>query len=84
MKVRLMGRGHAWLDTGTHDSLLEASNYVKTIETRQGLKVACLEEIALKKGWLNKKQIQARGEVLGRTEYGMYLIKILDNNNTTI
>ena len=84
LEVKLMGRGYTWLDTGTHDSLLEASNYIKTIETQQGLKVACLEEIALKKGWLNKKQIQARGEMLKKTGYGMYLIKMLDNNNTFI
>ena len=77
LKVKLMGRGFAWLDTGTHDSLLEASNFVKTIETRQGLKVACLEEISYKKGWMNAQEVRAQGEALKKTEYGKYLLRML-------
>ena len=78
LKVKLLGRGFAWLDTGTHDTLLEAGQYVKTIEKRQGLKIACLEEIAYKNGWINKKTIKNRAEALKKTEYGIYLFKILE------
>jgi len=77
LKVKLMGRGFAWLDTGTHESLLEAGHYVRTIETRQGLKVACLEEIAYKNGWINAREVRAQGEALKKTEYGKYLLRIL-------
>jgi glucose-1-phosphate thymidylyltransferase len=74
--VERLGRGFAWLDTGTHDSLLEASSYVQTIEHRQGLKIACLEEIAWRNGWLTDQQLQACGEALNKTSYGQYLLKL--------
>ncbi|MBF8748223.1 MULTISPECIES: glucose-1-phosphate thymidylyltransferase RfbA [Pseudomonas] len=73
LRVERFGRGFAWLDTGTHDSLLEASQYVQTIEHRQGLKVACLEEIAFQKGWIGRDQLQAKAEELKKTGYGQYL-----------
>ncbi|WP_440122496.1 glucose-1-phosphate thymidylyltransferase RfbA [Tenacibaculum sp. Ill] len=73
LKVELMGRGYAWLDTGTHDSLLEASQFIETIEKRQGLKVACIEEIALYMGYINKKQVKKLAEPLQKNSYGQYL-----------
>lgn len=75
LKVLLMGRGFAWLDTGTHDSLLEASNYIQTIENRQGLKVACLEEIAFEMGYITKSQLLELAEPLKKNGYGQYLIE---------
>ena len=78
LRVERLGRGFAWLDTGTHDSLLEAGQYVQTIEHRQGLRVACLEEIAWNNGWINDAQLQKQGESLKKTGYGQYLIKILN------
>jgi glucose-1-phosphate thymidylyltransferase len=75
LKVELMGRGFAWLDTGTHDSLLQASNYIQTIEERQGLKVACLEEIAFEQGYINKEELLALAEPLKKNQYGRYLIR---------
>jgi glucose-1-phosphate thymidylyltransferase len=77
LRVKLLGRGYAWLDTGTHASLLDAGYYVKTIETRQGLKVACLEEIAYKNGWINQQQLQKRAELMKKTGYGKYLLNLL-------
>lgn len=76
LRVERFGRGFAWLDTGTHDSLLEASQYVQTIEHRQGLKVACLEEIAYQGGWIDKEQLLARAKAFGKTGYGQYLFDI--------
>jgi glucose-1-phosphate thymidylyltransferase len=76
LNVSLLGRGFAWLDTGTHDSLMEAGQYVQTIEHRQGLKVACLEEIAFRNGWLSKRQLITQGEALAKTGYGQYLLQI--------
>ena len=76
LKVELLGRGFAWLDTGTHDSLMEASQFVQTVEHRQGLKVACLEEIAFQMGWLSKELLLAQAEVLKKTSYGEYLLKV--------
>ena len=73
LKVELLGRGFAWLDTGTHESLLQASNYIATIEQRQGLKIACVEEIAFKKGFINKPQLIKLGEDLKNNQYGEYL-----------
>lgn len=73
LNVELLGRGFAWLDTGTHDSLIEASQFIHTIEKRQGFKVACLEEIAYRKGWLNREQVAAEAKLLGKTLYGQYL-----------
>jgi len=75
LKVELMGRGYAWLDTGTHDSLNEASNFIQTIEKRQGLKVACLEEIAYEQGFIDKEQALKLAEVLIKTGYGQYIKK---------
>lgn len=75
LTVERLGRGFAWLDTGTHDSLLEAAQYVQTIEHRQGLKVACLEEIAWLNGWITTEQMTASGRALSKTEYGQYLLR---------
>lgn len=75
--VEKLGRGFAWLDTGTHDSLLEASSYVQTIEHRQGLKVASLEEIAWRNGWINDDQLKAEGDKFKKTQYGQYLLNLL-------
>lgn len=79
LKVEMLGRGFAWLDTGTHDSLLEASHFVHTIEQRQGLKVACLEEIAYHNGWITAQQLAAQAEALKKTGYGQYLQKLLSS-----
>jgi glucose-1-phosphate thymidylyltransferase len=76
LNVELFGRGFAWLDTGTHDSLLEASHFVHTIEQRQGLKVACLEEIAYSNGWISAEQLLTQAEELKKTGYGQYLLKV--------
>lgn len=79
LDVQLLGRGFAWLDTGTHDSLLEAGLFVRTIEQRQGLQVACLEEIAWGNGWISNKQLRDQAEILGKVGYGQYLLKLLDD-----
>lgn len=77
LNVELLGRGFAWLDAGTHDSLLEAGQYVATIEKRQGLKIACLEEIAWRKGFISTQQVLAQAEKLSKTEYGQYLKNLI-------
>ncbi|RIY35933.1 glucose-1-phosphate thymidylyltransferase [Capnocytophaga canis] len=77
LKVQLLGRGFAWLDTGTHDSLSEASNFVETIEKRQGLKISCLEEIAYKKGWISAEKIRELAQPMLKNQYGQYLINLL-------
>lgn len=77
LTVELLGRGFAWLDTGTHESLLEAGMFVETIEKRQGYKIACLEEIAYNNGWLSKAQLQAQGEALSKNGYGQYLLDLI-------
>ena len=77
LKVQLLGRGFAWLDTGTHDSLAEASNFVEVIEKRQGLKVACLEEIAYMKGWIEADRLKALAQPMIKNQYGQYLLKLL-------
>ncbi|MDO5606943.1 MAG: glucose-1-phosphate thymidylyltransferase RfbA [Capnocytophaga sp.] len=76
LKVQLLGRGFAWLDTGTHDSLSEASNFVETIEKRQGLKISCLEEIAYKKGWISKEKLIELAQPMIKNQYGQYLIEL--------
>lgn len=76
LNVELLGRGFAWLDTGTHDSLLEASQFVQTVEHRQGLKIACLEEIAFNNGWISNEQLLERANFFKKTGYGQYLLKL--------
>jgi glucose-1-phosphate thymidylyltransferase len=80
LRVEVLGRGMAWLDTGTHESLLEASNFIATIEHRQGLKVACLEEIAYKKGYINKEQLIELAMPMMKNQYGEYLMGLLERN----
>ena len=75
LTVELMGRGYAWLDTGTHESLLEASTFIEVIERRQGLKVACIEEIAFEEGYINKQQLITLAQPLAKNQYGQYLLK---------
>jgi glucose-1-phosphate thymidylyltransferase len=77
LSVEKLGRGFAWLDTGTHDSLLDAAQFVKTIESRQGLKVACLEEIGYQNGWLTKNELAVQAEALSKTGYGQYLKRLI-------
>ena len=81
LKVELMGRGYAWLDTGTHESLLEASNFIQTIEHRQGLKVACIEEIAFEMGYITKEKLIELAQPLKKNQYGQYLIKRAQEGN---
>jgi glucose-1-phosphate thymidylyltransferase len=78
LHVELLGRGFAWLDTGTHESLLEAGMFVQAVEHRQGLKIACLEEIGYHNGWLTREQLAAEGQALGRTGYGQYLLRLVE------
>ena len=80
LNVELMGRGYAWLDTGTHDSLLEAGQFIATLQQRQGLKVACPEEIAYRQGWIAAEQLQALAQPLTKNGYGQYLLRILKEN----
>ena len=77
--VQLMGRGFAWLDTGTHESLYEASNFIETIEHRQGLKVASLEEVAYRMGWIDRVQLLELAEPMKKNQYGQYLIKLAND-----
>jgi len=79
--VEQLSRGHAWLDTGTHDSLLEASEFVRTVQHRQGLQIACLEEIAFDAGFIEVDQLRRRGEAFAKTGYGQYLLKLADQHN---
>ncbi len=78
LHVELLGRGFAWLDTGTHESLLEAGMFVQAVEHRQGLKIACLEEIGYHNGWLTREQLATEGQALGRTGYGQYLLRLVE------
>ena len=78
LNVEVLGRGFAWLDTGTHDSLIDAGQFVQTVEHRQGLKVACLEEIAYRQGWVSADQLIKQGEILKKTGYGQYLLRVAD------
>ena len=77
LSVAMMGRGYAWLDTGTHQSLIEASNFIATIEERQGLKISCPEEIAYRKGFIDAAQVVKLAEPLSKNDYGKYLIKMV-------
>ena len=77
LNVKILGRGIAWLDTGTHEALLEAANFVEAIQKRQGLYIACIEEIAYKKGWIDNKKIEELAETLQKTEYGKYLKELI-------
>ena len=79
LSVEIMGRGYAWLDTGTHDSLLEAGQFIATLEKRQGLKVACLEEIAFRSGWISADQLQKLAQPMLKNGYGQYLLKVLND-----
>jgi glucose-1-phosphate thymidylyltransferase len=81
LKVILMGRGYAWLDAGTHESLLEASNFIEVIERRQGLKIACIEEIAYRKNYISKNQIIELAKPLAKNQYGQYLLKLVGDDN---
>ena len=78
LRVQRLGRGYAWLDTGTHDAMLDAANFIRTIETRQGLQVACLEEIAYENSWLSKEQIRNSIQDMLKTDYGKYLLKLVE------
>jgi glucose-1-phosphate thymidylyltransferase len=78
LRTQVLGRGLAWLDTGTHDSLLDASNFIRTIEHRQGLKVACPEEIAYRQGYITATQLQTLASTMGKSTYGQYLIRVLE------
>ena len=78
LRVERLGRGYAWLDTGTHESMLDAANFIRTIETRQGLQVACLQEIAYDQGWMTKDEVRESISDLLKTEYGQYLRKMIE------
>ena len=77
LNVEILGRGFAWLDTGTHDSLIEVSQFIHTVEKRQGMKIACLEEIAFNNKWLNQDQLRDAANRLNKIEYGQYLYRLL-------
>ena len=79
LNVEILGRGFAWLDTGTHDSLIEASSFVQVIEKRQGLKIACLEEIAYRNGWITAEKVKEEAILLGKTSYGQYLARLIND-----
>lgn len=81
LKVEIMGRGYAWLDTGTHESLLDASQFIATLENRQGLKVACPEEIAYRQRWIDAEQLVNLAQPMARNGYGQYLLRLLNEKN---
>ncbi len=79
LKVQTLGRGFAWLDTGTHDSLSEASSYIEVLEKRQGLKVACLEDIAYRQGWITEERMRELAKPMLKNQYGQYLLKVIED-----
>ena len=81
LKVQTLGRGFAWLDTGTHDSLSEASTFIEVIEKRQGLKVACLEAIAYRQGWITEERMRELAQPMLKNQYGQYLLKVIEDLN---
>ena len=83
LKVQTLGRGFAWLDTGTHDSLSEASTFIEVIEKRQGLKVACLEGIAFRKGWISADRMRELAQPMIKNQYGQYLLRVIDEVEST-
>lgn len=83
LKVQTLGRGFAWLDTGTHDSLSEASTYVEVLEKRQGLKIACLEDVAYRKGWISEERMRELAKPMIKNQYGQYLLKVIDEVRAT-
>ena len=84
LKVQTMARGFAWLDTGTHDSLSEASTFIEVLEKRQGLKVACLEGIAYRQGWITAEQLRENAQPMLKNDYGKYLLSILEEKNQAL
>ena len=84
LKVQTLGRGFAWLDTGTHDSLSEASTFVEVIEKRQGLKVACLEGIAYRNGWINEKKMRELAKPMLKNQYGQYLLRVIEEKKEEV
>lgn len=84
LKVQLLGRGFAWLDTGTHDSLSEASTYIEVVEKRQGLKIACLEGIAYRKGWITEERMRELAKPMLKNQYGQYLLKVIDEKKQEV
>ncbi len=84
LKVEQLGRGYAWLDTGTHDSLMDAAQFVQTIERRQGLKIACIEEVAFRKGFINVAQLEALAEPLRNNDYGKYLLRVAETKDNSV
>ncbi len=80
LDVKLMGRGYAWLDTGTHDSMLEASSFIATIQKRQNLKVASLEEIAYRQGWISKERLIELAQPMKKNDYGQYLLRLANED----
>lgn len=84
LKVQTLGRGFAWLDTGTHDSLSEASTYIEVVEKRQGLKIACLEAIAFRKGWISEERMRELAQPMLKNQYGQYLLKVIDEKKREI
>ena len=84
LKVQVFARGFAWLDTGTHDSLSEASTFVEVIEKRQGLKVACLEAIAYRKGWITEERMRELAQPMLKNQYGQYLLRVIDEKKREV
>ena len=82
LNVEIMGRGYAWLDTGTHDSLMEAGQFIATLEKRQGLKVACPEEVAFRSGWINAAQLEVLAQPLAKNGYGQYLLRLVNEKRS--